>query len=496
MKQKLLLGSIGIILIFIFSLSFAPRHPLISAPPTSVKDVLSSSQLSYFARLGLGISSGESIVRVSLTSGTAPSISTSNLFVGDTVAIGTTGVGVGSSGPLTSYYVKDIGNTATIQLNTGIGQSNAFTGAAVIATRSAIHTISFTPQSNSTGGYWQFLIKATSRTGEIYNDGIPDQQGFDLGATTPTSTANGLGTRLKTADVTCPNWGGGTAASSVGTTTVINSNSYNIITCSLGAGNTNQVGIGYSVAIGADLASGSQLINPSAKDGARTEGNVDIYTFYVRHLDNTSTLIDSDTLQGKIAVVEAVRVTATIDPSITFIIDNTNVGTGGTPCGLTAFGANAANTTATSVAYGSISLGAFNDLAQRLSCITNSNNGYAVTVYEANPMRNIADGITIPDTTCPSNACSTTTAALWTTNTASGWGYTMHNLSVGQTIFSYQQGYKSFGNGAGNAQQIMRNTATPNITEIAYVCYRLTAATTQEAGNYENRLIYTATATF
>ena len=436
MKQKLLLSSFVVILITIF-ISLHPRS-LVSAPPTSVKDVLSNSQLSYFARLGLGISAGDSVVRVSLTSGTAPSLSTSNLFVGDTLAIGVTGVGVGQTGPLSFYYVKDVGNTANIQLSANIGASNAFTGAAVIATHSAIHTISFTPQSNATGGFWQFLIKATSRTGELYNDGIPDQQGFDLGATTPTSGANGLGTRLKTTDVTCPNWGGGTAASSVGTTVVIGTNSYNLITCALGAGNTNQVGIGYSVAIGADLASGSQLINPSAKDGARTEGNADVYTFYIRHLDNTSTLIDADSMQGKIAVIEAVRVTATVDPSLTFSIDATNVGTGGTPCGLTAFGANAANTTATAVAYGSISLGSFNDLAQRLSCITNSNSGYVVTVYEANPMRNIADGITIPDTICPAaNTCSPTVTALWTTNSGSGWGYTLQNINVGQTIFTY-----------------------------------------------------------
>jgi hypothetical protein len=470
--------------------------PLVSAPPTGVKDTLSTSQLSYFARLGPGTTIGDSVVLISLNAGTAPSLTSNNLFVGDTLAIGTTGAGVGISGPLTIYTVKDIGNTATIQLSAGIGQSNAFTAAAIIATRSAIHTISFTPQSSATGGYWQFLIKATSRPGEVYNDGIPDQQGFDLGATTPSSGANGLGTRLKVTDVTCPNFGGGTSAFSVGTTTVIGTNSYNIITCALGAGVTNQVGIGYSVAIGADLASGSQLINPSAKDGTRTEGSADTYTFYVRHLDNTSTLIDADTIQGKIAVVESVRVTATIDPTLTFIIDNSNVGTGGTPCGLAAFGSQAANTTADAVPFGSISLGTFNDLAQRLSCITNSDSGYVITAYEANPMRNIADGTTIPDTTCPANSCSSTLTGLWTTNTASGWGYTLQNVGVGQSVFSYQQGYRAFGNGAANAQQIMRNTSTPTTTEVAYACYRLTAATTQEAGNYENQLIYTATATF
>jgi hypothetical protein len=490
MKLKIGLFLVALLIAVPF-LDILNHPPILSAPPTNVKDVLSTSQLSYFGRLGTGISAGDSIIRVAL-SGTAPSLTSNNLFVGDTVAIGSSG----TNGALATYTVKDIGNTATIQLSSGLGESNAYTGAAIIATRSAIHTISFTPQSNSTGGFWQFLIKASSRSGENQQDGIPDQQGFDLGQDIG-STTTGIGTRLKAEDVTCPNFGlGSTSAYSVGTTMIMGSNYYHVITCSLGAGASNAVGVGYSLAIGRDLSTGSQLINPSPKDGARTEGTADVYTFYIRHLDNAETLIDSDTMQGKIAVIESVRVTATIDPTLTFTIDNTNVGTGATPCGLGALPANAANTTATAVAYGSISLGTFNDLAQRLSCVTNANSGYVVTVYELGQMHNIADGVTIPDTICD-GGCSPTVAAAWTANnTSSQWGYTLENLSVGQTIFSYLTGYKAFGNGSNNAQEIMRNNSTPTTTERAYVCYRLTASTVQEAGNYENRLVYTATATF
>ena len=42
----------------------------------------------------------------------------------------------------------------------------------------------------------------------------------------------------------------------------------------------------------------------------------------------------------------------------------------------------------------------------------------------------------------------------------------------------------------------MSKNTTPSAPEQAYACYRITASTTQPAGNYENRLIYTATATF
>jgi len=503
MKRKLFLA-LPILLLIVTFFSTLKVKTIRGIPSSSLKDTLSSSQLSYFGRIGSAVTTGDSIIRISLTSGTAPSDSTDNLFIGDTVGIGTTGSGVGSSGPLTKYTILDIGNTQSIQINTGIGQSNAFIGAAIVATRSAIHTINFTPQSNIAGGFWQFLIKATSRTGEVNNDGIPDQQGFDLGQDVGSTTV-GLGTRLKALDVTCPNWGTGvTSAFSIGATTAVTSggatNYYHVVTCYLGVGGTNQIGVGYSMTVGRDLTSGSQLINPSASlshvHGRADSTGPDVYTFYVRHLDAGQVLLDADTAQGKIAVVEAVRVTATIDPTITFYIDNTNVGQGSTACGLPAYSSNANDTTADTVSFGSINLTAQNNLAQRLSCVTNAFGGYVVTVFEQGQMKNISTGATLPDTTCPSNTCTVSSPAVWNTFTASGWGYTMQNINVGTSIFDYAAGFKPFGNGTANAQQIMKNTATPAATEVAYICYRVVASTSQAAGNYENKLVYTATATF
>ena len=146
--------------VFLFT---SPRL-LNSAPPTSVKDTLSSSQLSYFANLAAGNSLTDTLITIE-TSGN-PSNTTNNLFVGDTLSIGNS-----STTALSSYVVRDIGNTAQIQVDTGLSAENRRTVAAVIATHSAIHTVSFTPKSSITAGAWQFLIKATSRTGEDENDG-------------------------------------------------------------------------------------------------------------------------------------------------------------------------------------------------------------------------------------------------------------------------------------------------------------------------------------
>jgi hypothetical protein len=486
--KKIIVQSLLLLLVFGLA-SLYLRQPVVrSANLTTVKDSLSSGQLSFFAILGSGNTQGGNLIKINVGQTAAPSFTTYNLFVGDTIGIGTTGSG--TSLPLTTYTIRDIGNTGTLTLNTGLGTSNTFTGAAVVASRSAIHTVSFTPVNNLPAGVFQVLIKATSRSGELSNDGIPDQQGFELGKDIGSSL--GLGSRVDATDVACPL--GATAG--VGSTTVSGS-TYHLFTCTLGAGITNAFGTGntYVVTIGRALTVGSQLINPTSSVGRILNSQADTYSFWVRHVDSSGVIRDQT--EGKIAVVESVRVSATIDPSITFNIGTSNVGNGGTPCGLT-LGSAAANTTPYSAAFGSVTLGAFNDLAHYLSCVTNAANGYVVTVYENSSLKNWSTGTTIADTNCD-GGCTTSAAATWSTDTGnpnSEFGYTLQNVNVGNSIFTYQTGYKPFGVGSANAQEIMKNTSTPSTSEVAYICYRLTAATSQEAGSYENQLVYTATASF
>ena len=260
---------------------FYPR-PLQSVPPANLKDILSNSQLSYFARLGTGITVNNTILNVMLTSGSAPSITTNNLFVGDTIGIGNTNQG----GILTTYTIRDIASTAQFEINTGIGSSQDFSGMAVIASRSAIHYVSFAPKTSIAGGAWQVLIKSTSSAaGNKYNDGIPDFDGFDSGQNI-CSTITCIGTALKANDVTCP-W---SATASVGTTvartTAGSTAYYNVIKCQLGAGVTNPVDGGTTATITIGSAtigsgySGTQLINP-APSSNHTEGSADTYIFYL-----------------------------------------------------------------------------------------------------------------------------------------------------------------------------------------------------------------------
>ena len=472
MKKNFFRSLVLIVLVLpSFLTFFAHQNKIQSAPVTSVKDQLSSAQLSYFGRL---TSASGSIIKVALSGN--PSDTTANLSAGDTLAI------ANAAATSATYIVNNIGDTGSIELSTTIGTTIA--NSYVVATRSATHTITFTPQSSTAGEKWQFLIKATGRVGENPSDGMPDQTGFDLGG-------------LVAGDVTCPL----TGVASVGTTINITSGVsigstgiYHVITCT--GGTTSIVGTPITMTVGG----AHKLINP-APGINHTEGQADstadTYTFAIRQLDITDNIID--TTFGKIAATESVRVTAIVDPTITFTIGTSNSTVVGTShCGST-IGNGALDTTPTSVSFGPLVLGTFNNLSQSLQITTNSTNGYIIQAFENRPMTTLNGGVTIPDTVCEAQACTTTVSKAWTAYTKSGFGY---SLEVGSTSAGAVLGittasqYKAFGVGSAAAQTILSRTNTPSGTDSVYVCYRATASTTQQAGTYENSVSYIATATF
>lgn len=500
-----------------------------SAPLVNVKDILNSSQLSYFNRLAGGIPANQSIVNLQTSAN--PSNTTTNLFVGDTISIGTT--------LLNNYIVSNVGTTAEISIGGTLYTGDNTSGLALVATRSAIHTISFTTPNQVTSGYFQILIKSadntmdagtTDSTGENSRNGIPDQKGFDLGAdigtTDPNSGLFGVGTRIKAglggtgADVLCPDIG--TESASVGGTATILGQTFHEIKCAY-TGN-NAVGGTYTIVIGRSLLVGSQLINPSPGIGhleGATQNNgtlTDVYSFYVRHLDASENVKDST--HGKIAVIEAVRVTATVDPTLTLLIDNAGVGftsnvgfsaiqVGETRCGVPVSGGQS-TTTGTAATFREIGIDAFNTVAQRLSVVTNAFGGYSLTAFQDKYMTAIGItapggvGVTIPPTLCNNaSPCTSSAGGNWTTSTRYGFGYSLENIVGGTDIMSFNYNdagdafrARSFGYLTSSSVQVMGRTSTPQQTDRAYVCYRVTVGPAQPAGDYEGRIIYTTTATF
>lgn len=470
MKKNLLKSLFCLVFVFSLFFYFSKTKSIRSAPATEFKDQLTSAQLSYYARLGIGNSAGNSIIFVN-TTGSTLSTNNYNLDIGDTLSIGL--------GTTIIYTVRGLSDTNAISLNAVIGVG-ATAGIPVISPRYSVHNIYFKPQTSIAGGKWQVLIKTSNGIGS--SDSIPDTDGFDMGT-------------LTAASITCP-WG---ATASVGTTEVISTYSYHIITCSLGVGITNPINVGTSIFIGNGT---NMLMNPAPADGhtvGQANSSADTYTVFLRHLDAGSVVIPNDTTTGKIALTESVRITVTVDPTITFSVGNsgvTNVGT--TICG-SPLGAGAPETTGGEVTFGSLNLSAFNNLAQFIQCTTNAANGYVIQAFESHQFLLIGGATTIPDTTCPANSCTVTSAAAWTTNTASGFGYSLQvgTTSAGAVLGISTSGqYKPFGLGYANAQPIMSRTNTPSAIDSAYIGYRVTVSTVQPAGTYQNEINFIATATF
>lgn len=443
------------------------------------KDQVTNAQLSFFARLS---GYNGSLLRVA-NSG-APNLYVTNLAIGDTVAVA---AGVGSS----VFTVKDIGNTLSIDLNAAVGITvpNGY----IVATRSGIHTVTFTPSKfGGPSERWQFLIKTTdvltiASTTPYFMDGMPDQDGFDIGGSTPACTT--IGCYLRPSDIKCP-YTGGTA--SVGTTVVItadigNSNaadSYNVIDCSYTAA-TSKIGVGGSIVVG--TAGGPQLINPSSS-ASHAFGSADVYVYGLRQLDSGDSQVDL--VFGKIAIDDSVRITATVDPTLTFTIASNAVMKCNAPMAV-----SPAFATPNSLSFGPLAIeSTANNLSQLLSVTTNSAGGYVLQAFENNALTMIGAATTLPNTAAAANGAG---AAWPSVTTVSGFGYSMEVgttragavLGIGSTA-----NYRSFGIGYTNAATIMNN---PNPSaDSANVCYRISATLYQPAGEYENSVSYIATATF
>jgi len=450
---------------------FANQNKIIAV--SGLKDQVSNAQLSFFARLSSY--SGSSLKVLNSPIGVAPNLFTTNLAIGDTVAVA---AGVGSS----VFYIRDIGDTNSMSLSTAIGRTvpNGY----IIATRSGTHTVSFTPITfGGTTEKWQFLIKASTSTAtNPFKDGMPDQDGFDIGG----SNCATAGCLLKSTDVTCP-YSTGTA--SIGTTIVLTASdigdsafvgTYNVIECAY-SGATSKIGVGGSMIVGA--ANGTQLINPSSSSG-RTFGVADVYFYGLRQLDGSDNVIDLSF--GKIAVDDSVRVTAIVDPVLSFTIAGNDTVKCGSPVAV-----SPASSTPTALNFSSLVLeSTVNNLSQLITATTNSAGGYVVQAFENRPLTMIGTTTTLPNTTANNTAWPSVTAS-------SGFGYSMEVgvtragavLGVGST-----SNYKAFGVGYANAATVLSHSA-PSV-DSAYMCYRISATLQQPAGEYENSVSYIATATF
>lgn len=458
-----------------------------SASLSNVSVTLSNSRLSFRGLLAAGNTDGSSQVTINVTPGDTPSTSSAQLQNGDAVLIG-------EAGSLGSYTVTNTTTDPYFTVDPGLLAGDADSGDDVVATQSATHTVRFTTTNAVANGSFRILVPAHP-TDAAANDGIPDGGYFDYGTATPT--------------VTCPTNLTGytfTTGTSAASSVTIDSNKYHAYECEYTG--TGAIGTVFDGSVN-DAITIDSIINP-APDTDHTLGTADSYKVVIQHLNASNAVVDTTTTA--IGVIEAVKVSASVAPQISFRI--LGVASSTSACGVNT---NVA-TTPTAVPFGELSIDAFTNAAQTLAVSTNAINGYTVTAI-ANDQLGKDGGTCLGDSTDPdcipdskgNGANMTHTASSeWTDATAKGFAYSLHDNNTSGLTPAFQYNTAS-GNCTGTycarqfaddedstpqdpVQIFSHNSVADN--QNLMVCYRAIISAIQAAGDYENYVTYTATATF
>lgn len=455
-----------------------------SASLTSVSVTLSNPRLSFHGTLDANNIAGTSQVTID-TSSVQPSLSTAQLQNGDSVAIG-------NDDTMGVYTVSTTAAPGSFTVGSILAAGNADVDDHVISTQSASLTVRFNTATAINNGRFRILIPALSNDADSA-DGIPDSGLYDFGSSAPT--------------VTCPADIGDDYDFVTGTATpsaiTIAGNDYHSYECAYSG--TGGVGTQFDgTSQGAIII--SSIINPAPAPGHVT-GTADTQNIVVQHLDALFNTVDYTSVA--VGVIEAVKISAYVPPTISFTIAGINSGT--STCGIT----TDVTTSAAAVPFGEVSISSFNDAAQALSVTTNAANGYAVTAIEndqlglnGNPCPGDNTGGTcIRDSIGDNSVMSHIDYDTWDNTATKGFAFSIDNIDAAAVPFTYGLGV---GNCTGasycarqfadaedsQAPQTVFSSSTVADSETINVCYRVLPNVTTAAGEYENFVTYTATATF
>ncbi len=471
------------------SLSLFQPSQIDSAGLSSASATLSNPRLSFYAQVNTTVNIGGSVITVK-ASGNNGDLDTRNLFPNDYIVVG--------SGINYNQVASVAADLVTFTLKNPL-VTQAAADAVMTASQAGTLTVRFyTSSAIPANGSIKISVPAPSSGG---NDGVPD--------TTASISTNGFDTNgMTNANTTCP--GGFTA----GTFTTGTGGAAHSFTCNLGA-TALPAGANITFVIG---NAAKPLINPAPLYTGHTRGLADIYTIQAVTYDAANgTGNKVEDVDMRVAPVEGVLVTATVDETLSFTV----AGLGsGTRCGM----ASNLTTTATAVPWGIINsnyTAGTNNAAQQLTVTTNAPSGYNVYAEENDQMGkdgNVCTGATpsageytFSAGTCIrdyANSATHTTSTDWGTTPGSnyGFGYSLANATGTDARFLYNESSRTFSakqfadqessedKYAANAD-LMYNTGPVSGSSV-YVCYRIHVPGTQPAGYYFNNLKYTAVAKF
>lgn len=479
---------------FVFLALLGPVHyfdQVRSANLASVSATLSNPRLSYYALLNSSNAVGASLVSIQSAAGAAPSTSTANLFEGESVLIGAN-----------NYTVASVSAETNFTTTTGLASGDADNNDVVIVNRRPAISVGFIT-ATSMEDNWAFRVLIPAGTTDPDN-AIPDANGWDYGS----STAADI-------DLTCPTGATFTLGRGIADVTIAGI-TYHSFTCTYTDAGVIAPGEDYTsnpIVIGDAADPLDSLINP-APNSTHINGFADTYPIIVQQLDDGGNIVDQTV--AAVAVVDAVRITASVPPQISFRI--LGVASGANRCGVTTTSASSS----TLVPLGELLIDAFKTSAQELVVSTNALNGYALTAVSANQLHRVGeactgdadetDGGCIQDATGNSSNMTQLSPAKWTLTTAKGFAYSLQsNVLSGNATPAFQHSTNS-GNCDGTTGGCWRQFADAEDTQAPvsvlsstgvadndsmYVCYRAVVSASQQAGtDYSTYVTYRATATF
>jgi len=206
----------------------------------------------------------------------------------------------------------------------------------------------------------------------------------------------------------------------------------------------------------------------------------------------------ADTGRTRVAIVDTVEVTASVNTSFDFVVSG--LGTSTAVNGTSTTG----STTPTAIPFGVVNTGIIETLAQRLAVTTNARNGFVVTVEQDSNLLSSTgadiDGFTNGNYQNTPITWVVPTGTLLQENTYGHWGLTSNDSDLNSGEFTSSGGNKWVAASTTPRQVFAHNGPADGSTQdygIATVGYQIQITALQEAGDdYNTTLTYIATPTF
>jgi len=216
----------------------------------------------------------------------------------------------------------------------------------------------------------------------------------------------------------------------------------------------------------------------------------------------TVTVGSLDSGATRVATVNPVEVTASVETLLTFTVDG--LGEGNTINGTTTTGSS----TPTAIPFGTLQAGVASTVAQQLSVSTNASNGFVVTVQADSQLISATgadiDGFISGAYTSTPTDWVAPTPTLGQENTYGHWGITTNDASVGVGLtdeFDVGGTGNEYVSASTTPVEVFRHNGpadgnTPNVGQTE-VGYQIQITSLQEAGDdYSATLTYVATPVF